>query len=251
MAFIGLVSGVFKFDAPMEILRTYLFQVPFPFRYIRLRSGLEFQYTGQVMDITTAIVMFVKNEYGVIQKDDIIVDIGANIGMFSIHAAQQGAKKIIAIEPNTTNYQLLIRNISQNQFQHIITPIQKAVTDSESDEVFILKEASPMSYVKKEVQEKNDFEKISTISLSEIFDTYDLDRIDVLKIDCEAAEHFFIPDWKEKDLVKIKSIKMELHPHPDGRDRYDTLSNLIQSGFRITRDADGLVWLENDAYIFR
>jgi FkbM family methyltransferase len=65
----------------------------------------------------------------VLQPGDIFVDIGANIGFFSIQAAklvgEQG--KVLAFEPTPKTYNRLNENIDLNNFNNIITPFQIAI----------------------------------------------------------------------------------------------------------------------------
>src|SRR4029078_12849095 len=46
---------------------------------------------------------------------DIVVDIGANIGTFSVYAAKVcGASRVFSFEPFPDNYRMLLRNIAQD-----------------------------------------------------------------------------------------------------------------------------------------
>ncbi len=51
------------------------------------------------------------------KADDILVDVGANVGMYSIWAAATKGTKVFAFEPESQNYALLNRNIVANQLQ--------------------------------------------------------------------------------------------------------------------------------------
>jgi FkbM family methyltransferase len=46
--------------------------------------------------------------------DDVFIDIGANVGMYSIWAARVAGARVIAFEPEAQNYALLCRNIALN-----------------------------------------------------------------------------------------------------------------------------------------
>jgi len=46
-----------------------------------------------------------------IKPGDIIIDIGANFGIFSIKANKYNPKKIYAIEPSSDNYEILRENL--------------------------------------------------------------------------------------------------------------------------------------------
>src|SRR5690349_18823938 len=46
--------------------------------------------------------------------DDVFVDVGANVGMYSIWAAKTRKTRVFAFEPEAQNYSLLNRNIVLN-----------------------------------------------------------------------------------------------------------------------------------------
>jgi FkbM family methyltransferase len=51
------------------------------------------------------------------QPGDILVDCGANVGMYTIWAAATRGTRVYAFEPESQNYALLNRNIQNNQLQ--------------------------------------------------------------------------------------------------------------------------------------
>src|SRR5579885_1432959 len=62
-----------------------------------------------------------------ITKGDIVLDAGANVGIFSILASRK-AHKVIAIEPDPENYGYLLKNIEANHAENII-PVNIALSD--------------------------------------------------------------------------------------------------------------------------
>lgn len=48
-------------------------------------------------------------------RDDVFIDVGANVGMYSIWAARVAGARVIAFEPEAQNYALLCRNIALNE----------------------------------------------------------------------------------------------------------------------------------------
>ena len=58
-----------------------------------------------VMDATT------KEGGGVLEEGDIVVDIGANVGMFSRRAIEKGCSKLISFEPFSKTISCLIDNL--------------------------------------------------------------------------------------------------------------------------------------------
>ena len=77
--------------------------------------------------------VFIANKYDVSEKnirDKIVVDAGANIGLFSLYCALFGAKKVHAFEPVGETYNLLKKNIELNNMSDVVTPINKALGES-------------------------------------------------------------------------------------------------------------------------
>jgi FkbM family methyltransferase len=67
---------------------------------------------------------------GQLQPGDTFVDVGANIGIYSLHAAQRlaGSGTVFAIEPSPDASRVLIRNIESNGFSSTIIPIHAAAS---------------------------------------------------------------------------------------------------------------------------
>ena len=68
-------------------------------------------------------------------SDSIFIDIGANLGWFSLLAASRGMS-VIAFEPIKSNYDLFLRSIKNNNYQELITVHRVALGDVERKMVF-------------------------------------------------------------------------------------------------------------------
>jgi FkbM family methyltransferase len=56
------------------------------------------------------------------QPDDILWDIGANVGVFSIYAAVLRGVRVLAFEPSADNYMVLCRNVEINSLLERVVP---------------------------------------------------------------------------------------------------------------------------------
>jgi tRNA G37 N-methylase Trm5 len=63
-----------------------------------------------------------------VEKNDVFLDIGAHIGLYSIRLAQR-VSKVIALEPELQNYGSLLRNILVNRLNNKILPLPVAASD--------------------------------------------------------------------------------------------------------------------------
>ncbi len=60
---------------------------------------------------------------------DVLVDIGANVGMYTIWAAKTRAARVFAFEPESQNYALLNRNIQANRLSDLVVAYACALSD--------------------------------------------------------------------------------------------------------------------------
>jgi len=62
------------------------------------------------------------------EENSVFVDIGANIGLYSLYAAKKG-HKVIALEPESLNFACLNLNIKDNNFKNKISAFPVAIND--------------------------------------------------------------------------------------------------------------------------
>ncbi|NQU56652.1 MAG: FkbM family methyltransferase [Rhodospirillales bacterium] len=72
------------------------------------------------------------------EDGETLVDIGANIGLYSLMAAAQGAARVYAFEPNPFSFSVLARNIVSNGFNDVIIPLALAISENSSVVTFKL-----------------------------------------------------------------------------------------------------------------
>ena len=92
------IHVVIKFKRPFEFIYHYLTRNPLAF--VETRKGLRINLSGNRYDLITVFVIFIRKDYGDIRYDAVVLDIGANIGVFALYCAHQGASRVIAVEPN-------------------------------------------------------------------------------------------------------------------------------------------------------
>ncbi len=171
---------------------------------------------------------------------NIVIDIGANIGIFSLYAAQNGAKKIYAYEPNRSAYDVLRRNIATNKLGDVIVPHRFAVSDFDDRTVKFELCSSPYNQILRENTNEG-FEEVSTVTLETILDQNRIDSVDLLKIDYEGAEYKIVFGLKESIFLRLRDIRMEYHPGPVD----ELISCFQQHNFRIVHfERDGaMLWV--------
>ncbi len=187
--------------------------------------------------------IFLREDYKNIQKDDIVVDIGANLGFFSLYAVKMGAKLVLALEPIADTYDLLKYNTKDVS---CIRTIQNGVSDKNEIVEFLTSEVSSISGAKEYTEKINhDWglhpkkEFVVLTKPSSLFSENNINYIDYLKIDCEGAELKFFKEIP-KDFLKhnIKKIVGEIHINSIGIEGYEFIVNLLkESGFNYTENS--------------
>lgn len=141
-----------------------------------------------------------------IYKGDVVVDIGANIGVFSRWAYMQQPSKIISFEPDKRYFKLLKLNTDPKDtilFNAAMSDSIGTVTLYESDHFG----GSNIFYV----PENKSKYTVRTYTLDYLFETKLVDRIDFLKVDTEGAEISIFKGISDVNLMKVKNIAMEYH----------------------------------------
>jgi len=124
-----------------------------------------------------------------IRQDDVVIDIGANVGAFCIRAARR-SRRVFAVEP--VAWEILEENIRLNQVP--VKIVRGALGDGNPGR--ITWDGITVS--------------VPTYSLREIVSL--AGGCDFLKCDCEGGEWSIRPE----DLAGIRRIEMELHLPPIG-----------------------------------
>jgi FkbM family methyltransferase len=135
--------------------------------------------------------------------DGTTVDLGANIGAFSILSASYGCK-VLAVEPEPHNVNALINNIAINNMQDRITVASLGVSDFNGT-AKIGNNGGGASI--KDSSENDSI--VSVITLDELFLRYSIDKVNILKIDVEGSETEIILGASIDSLNKCAYITME------------------------------------------
>lgn len=118
-------------------------------------------------------------------------DVGAYLGYYSLIAAAKGGEdcKVWAFEPLPSAFDLLKKNVAENRFEEMITPVQKAVGKTNTT-MRILRHGIPARsslYFRKGL-DPNASVEIDVVTLDSFFAAKAWPRLDLIKIDVEGAE---------------------------------------------------------------
>ncbi|MCX5701454.1 MAG: FkbM family methyltransferase [Candidatus Omnitrophica bacterium] len=159
---------------------------------------------------------FLKNEYDALYpllKGSIVLDIGGYICDSSIMFCMRGAKKVYVYEPHPILYKIALMNVKLNKLVDKIDIKNYGVGKEESNSY--VKEdkehAATSSFGLHECPNGKEI-MIKIKPLQTIIE--EIDKIDVMKMDCEGAEFDAILSCPYAYLKKIKIIIIEYHANP-------------------------------------
>lgn len=172
--------------------------------------------------------------------NDIVIDIGAQIGSFSILAASFGAR-VYAYEPFKDNYDLLVKNILLNDA--FVIPYNVGVMGKTGKRTLYIEELNYGGcnfYNNSVANPSHKWKPVECITLDDIYNKEHLDHCDFLKLDCQGAELEILKNFSR--LNTVRKIALEY----DGFDRLKELKEVLTQ-FRIIKDCEdkcGVLLLE-------
>lgn len=193
-------------------------------------------YSSEEIDLFFSLT---KEKYGFLpQKDDIFMDVGANMGTTSIHVSKKyDFKRIYAFEPEKENYKLLKINAVMNDCMNVTavncavsaenTVMKLGVTNRNRGASKIILEEEPEDFL-------DSVEDVKVMKL----DTYieesqiDRERIRYLWIDVEGHEPKVIEGMKELLFHYKIPIFMEFTPKHMNSEDVEQLYQILSKSYK-------------------
>jgi len=177
----------------------------------------------------------------IVETGDTVVDIGANIGVFSVLAAKKAFKgNVFVYEPNKENYKVLIKNKYLNKLNNLFVS-NLAVTGRGGYIDFFISKLNDGAHSIYITDSKNST-KVKSITLKDIFDMNNLKRINYLKIDAEGAEYDILLKTPPEVIRKVDKIVLEYHDYLNHDHDYKDLKEYLEgNGFKVEMGKNFLI----------
>lgn len=142
----------------------------------------------------------------------VIVDLGACLGEFTAEFSEKfmGIKKSVLIEANPTNFNLIKDIENTEKLNRFISTVNGGHEIFQEDPRSPYNGTSMFNYFENPVEHK-----IERINIDSILEMYNIEKIDILKIDIEGAEYDILENITNKTLERIDQITVEFHDFID------------------------------------
>jgi len=141
-------------------------------------------------------------------KPKIIMDCGAHVGLGAVFFAKKyPAAMIYAVEPEKSNFDLLVKN---TESYPNVKCLNYGIWNKTTNLKIIDIGSGNWGYMTEEVDFKDET-SIEALSIEEIMNRFGIEAIDICKINIEGTEKELFEKNYEKWLPKTKAIIIELH----------------------------------------
>ena len=146
-----------------------------------------------------------------INEGDVVLDIGANIGLFAHRAETKGASKVICFEPITPTFECLIKNKGPKTivYKNAVGGENKIVEFKIHSDYTQIGGAT-FSDDALPVKDIIHSEMVFFIDINEIFKSL-CEKIDFMKIDIEGGELELLNNITDENLSVLRCLALELH----------------------------------------
>lgn len=219
--------------------KLYLNQIKDRFAILETRTNKKIKVRTDTTDFMALVNIWLLEDYKIkkfeIHSNDVIIDIGAHIGIFTIYASQFcNNGKIYSFEPVKENYDLLLNNIELNRLEQVKL-FNLAVSNTNDDvTIYINDDKSAHSVFPSSKSSVN----VKSITLQNIFEENNISHCNFLKLDCEGAEYEILCNLPTKYFKKIDKIVMECHFVDKKPELIDRLKQILaKQGFQVVTKA--------------
>jgi FkbM family methyltransferase len=224
-----------EFDGPQSD-RPFAWRIDAASDILTIPSGLKFGLESLDAIIFSETFVYDSHFVDFDLTDRWVVDVGANVGDTSLYYAARGAR-VIALEPDPTNFRRLQRNLALNpEFHKRIFPVQAALgADAFVDFKSGLNGESGI-YSEGGLQTR-----VPSLSLGTVFERFPIGGRIILKMDCKGCEFEVV---KQPEMDRIEETLIEYSPYGGPEVLESVTSHLKSAGFREFR-----VFRQNVGYV--
>ena len=164
------------------------------------------------------------------KEGDTVIDIGAHIGRYTITSSKQvgNTGKVVAIEADPDNFQLLKRNIALNKLTNVL-PLNYAVFSTRTRMKLYEQSASAKynSLMLTRAAKTRNYVEVNADTLDSILEQNEVNQVNWIKIDVEGAEFEVLKGSTKTLSSENVSLLIEIHNIEDPS-HYDNIVDFLK-----------------------
>lgn len=185
-----------------------------------------------------------------IRTGDVVIDIGANIGVFSAFAASIAARtRVFAYEPFSESAACLRSNVRASGLGNV-TVFEQAVCSGRGQRVLLIESGNWVMHTlagnaagsgaEARGGELDHAVEVDCVGLDDVFRDNGIARCNLLKVDCEGSEYEIFEACSQEIMDRIDKIVIEYHEGPRFAGTGEQLRDLLVTrGFHVDHFAAG------------
>ena len=174
--------------------------------------------------------------YGVGEQDvhagDVVLDCGANVGVYTRESLKAGAKLVVAIEPAPENIECLRRNFAAEIAAGRVIVYEKGVWDK--DDMLVMQvdphNSAADSFI---IHRPGDVEtkQLPLTTIDKLVAELKLERVDFIKMDIEGAEQRALAGARETLAKYHPRLALASYHVPDDPEKFPQIIRAIWPGY--------------------
>lgn len=178
------------------------------------------------------------------KKDAVVLDIGGNVGLFSLYAAKY-AKQVYTLEPSPEHCSLIRHMLEFNKITNVKLLENALYIDNGKFEYYTPENNKTMWSLHAAVNDgKSSPQGVDAITFDTLFKLENIEHVDLAKVDVEGSEYeIFASEGFRLVAPKIDTIVCEVHSWA-GRNRNQINESFKNAGYKVAtipNDADIIV----------
>ncbi|MEM0489443.1 MAG: FkbM family methyltransferase [Candidatus Bathyarchaeia archaeon] len=164
------------------------------------------------------------------KKRDIVIDVGAHIGLFTLKVARR-VRLVVAVEPHPINFYFLTSNIKTNHLENVI-PMNIALSNfSGITKLYFGKFSGSHTIMEDRVKDTNRFILVKVETLDDIVQKLGLKGDLFVKIDVEGAELRVLEGARK--VLQRSNVHLSIAAYHTQSEALEIAKFLSRLGFRV------------------
>jgi len=204
---------------------------------LQLRRGEQIQLE-ELTDLKAFWQIFLRKVYRVRATDAVILDLGANVGMFTLYATRNAPKaKVFSVEPFPSTFRRLVAAVRDHHLDSRVTCLNYAATGNSGVRLMPNEQVPSQRRALASAASVTSGTQVMGKTIESMLEENRLPHVDLLKLDIEGSEYEVLLSTPQPVLSRIDRIALEYHGDSAPYSKQQLFDHLAQAGFKAAADA--------------